>query len=98
MLQSMPRFVRGHTHRRHTADLDDTADEQARLGAELRTALDTGQFRLVYQPIVALPHGQTVALLQRAAVVNAWIRSDSSRGLTGSAGDDAGSRHFRNCP
>ena len=32
---------------------------QARLGAELRTALDAGQFRLVYQPIVELPHGRT---------------------------------------
>jgi hypothetical protein len=31
-------------------------------GAEVRTALDTGQFRLVYQPIVDLPHGRIVSL------------------------------------
>jgi diguanylate cyclase (GGDEF)-like protein len=43
--------------RRYTPDLDVAAGEQARLGAELRVALDTGQFRLVYQPIVDLPAG-----------------------------------------
>ncbi len=59
----------GATHRRHTADLDDTADEQARLGAELRTALDTGQFRMMYQPIVELPHG-------RLRAVEALVRWD----------------------
>ena len=59
----------GDTHRRHTVDLDDTADEQARLGAELRTALDTGQFRMVYQPIVELPHG-------RLRAVEALVRWD----------------------
>ncbi|MEU8228668.1 bifunctional diguanylate cyclase/phosphodiesterase [Actinoplanes sp. NPDC048967] len=59
----------GETHRRHTADLDDTADEQARLGAELRTALDTGQFRMVYQPIVELPNG-------RLRAVEALVRWD----------------------
>ena len=65
----------GETHRRHAADLDDTADEQARLGAELRTALDTGQFRMVYQPIVELPHG-------RLRAVEALVRWDHpERGL-----------------
>jgi diguanylate cyclase (GGDEF)-like protein len=59
----------GDTHRRHTADLDDTADEQARLGAELRTALDAGQFRMVYQPIVELPYG-------RLRAVEALVRWD----------------------
>ncbi|MFC3386756.1 putative bifunctional diguanylate cyclase/phosphodiesterase [Couchioplanes azureus] len=48
--------------RRYTPELDETADEQARLGAELRTALDAGQFRVVYQPIVSLPAGETVAV------------------------------------
>ncbi|MFD0524825.1 putative bifunctional diguanylate cyclase/phosphodiesterase [Paractinoplanes durhamensis] len=46
-------------HRRFTADLDDRAGEAARLGVEMRMGLDTGQFRMVYQPIVALPHGRT---------------------------------------
>ncbi|GAA3341362.1 hypothetical protein GCM10020358_32410 [Amorphoplanes nipponensis] len=65
----------GDTCRRHTAELDDTADEQARLGAELRTALDTGQFRMVYQPIVELPHG-------RLRAVEALVRWDHpERGL-----------------
>jgi diguanylate cyclase (GGDEF)-like protein len=59
----------GDTCRRHTAELDDKADEQARLGAELRTALDTGQFRMVYQPIVELPHG-------RLRAVEALVRWD----------------------
>ncbi|PRY33545.1 putative bifunctional diguanylate cyclase/phosphodiesterase [Pseudosporangium ferrugineum] len=48
--------------RRYAADLDEQSDEQARVGAELRTALDTGQFRVVYQPIVALPSGRPVAV------------------------------------
>jgi diguanylate cyclase (GGDEF)-like protein len=53
---------RGERHRRYTPELDDRAIEQSRLGAELRAALDTGQFRLVYQPIVALPEGRIVAV------------------------------------
>jgi diguanylate cyclase len=48
--------------RRYTPDLDVIAGEQARLGAELRTALDTGQFRVVYQPIVELPGNEIVAV------------------------------------
>ncbi|AEV84293.1 signal peptide protein [Actinoplanes sp. SE50] len=47
----------GGRWRRYAAGLDEHADEKARLGAELRAALDAGQFRLVYQPIVALPSG-----------------------------------------
>ncbi|MFI7540518.1 putative bifunctional diguanylate cyclase/phosphodiesterase [Actinoplanes sp. NPDC049599] len=59
----------GGACRRHTVELDDNADEQARLGAELRTALDAGQFRMVYQPIVELPHG-------RLRAVEALVRWD----------------------
>ena len=49
---------RGERSHRYVADLDAAAGEQARIGAELRTALDAGQFRLVYQPIVTLPDGE----------------------------------------
>jgi len=66
---------RGGRHHRYTSDLDEQADEQARIGAELRTALDTGQFRMVYQPIVELPHG-------RIRAVEALVRWDHpERGL-----------------
>ncbi|MCO8274370.1 bifunctional diguanylate cyclase/phosphodiesterase [Actinoplanes sp. TRM 88003] len=44
--------------RRYVVELDDRADEEARLGAEMRAALDAGQFTLVYQPIVSLPDGE----------------------------------------
>jgi diguanylate cyclase (GGDEF)-like protein len=49
---------RGERSHRYVAELDAAAGEQARIGAELRTALDAGQFRLVYQPIVSLPDGE----------------------------------------
>jgi diguanylate cyclase (GGDEF)-like protein len=49
---------RGELSHRYVAELDAAAGEQARIGAELRTALDAGQFRLVYQPIVSLPDGE----------------------------------------
>ena len=66
---------RGGRHHRYTSDLDEQADEQARIGAELRTALDRGQFRMVYQPIVELPHG-------RIRAVEALVRWDHpERGL-----------------
>ncbi|GGQ50701.1 putative bifunctional diguanylate cyclase/phosphodiesterase [Couchioplanes azureus] len=52
----------GESCRWYTAELDQLAGEEARLGAELRTALDAGQFRLVYQPIVELPHGHIKAV------------------------------------
>jgi diguanylate cyclase len=42
--------------------LDRGAADAARLGAELRTALDDGQFRVVYQPIVELPSGRVTAV------------------------------------
>jgi diguanylate cyclase (GGDEF)-like protein len=70
---------RGEGHRRYSDDLDAQAGEQARLGAELRTALDAGQFRLVYQPIVALPTGRMIA-------VETLVRWDHpERGLVGPA-------------
>ncbi|MEV4348228.1 bifunctional diguanylate cyclase/phosphodiesterase [Actinoplanes sp. NPDC049596] len=47
---------------RYTPELDATAHEEASLGADLRTALDAGDFRLVYQPIVELPHGRLIAV------------------------------------
>jgi diguanylate cyclase (GGDEF)-like protein len=43
---------------RFRPDFDQRAAEHARLGAQLREAIDQGQFQLVYQPIVALPHGE----------------------------------------
>ncbi|AGZ41906.1 putative signaling protein [Actinoplanes friuliensis DSM 7358] len=52
----------GDKLRRYSADLDDEAGEEARLGAAVRIALDTGQFRLVYQPIVSLPDGRIVSV------------------------------------
>jgi diguanylate cyclase (GGDEF)-like protein len=68
---------RGERHRRYAAELDERASVQARIGAELRTALDAGQFRLVYQPIVELPHG-------RIAAVETLVRwAHPERGLVG---------------
>jgi diguanylate cyclase (GGDEF)-like protein len=47
---------------RYEPGMDERASEEARIGAQLRIGLDTGQFHLVYQPIVALPHGRVVAV------------------------------------
>ncbi|HEY7271601.1 MAG TPA: bifunctional diguanylate cyclase/phosphodiesterase [Actinoplanes sp.] len=52
----------GERSHRYATELDAAASEQARIGAELRTALDAGQFRLVYQPIVTLPDGELAAV------------------------------------
>ncbi|GAA2675934.1 putative bifunctional diguanylate cyclase/phosphodiesterase [Actinoplanes palleronii] len=38
----------------YTAELDESADAAAQLGADLRHSLDDGDFRVVYQPIVEL--------------------------------------------
>ncbi len=70
---------RGRRHHRYHPDLDERSDQQARIGAELRTALDTGQFRLVYQPIVSLPDGRMVA----AETLVRWAHPE--RGLIGPA-------------
>ncbi|GLW35983.1 putative bifunctional diguanylate cyclase/phosphodiesterase [Actinoplanes regularis] len=52
----------GEPYRRWSPALDERAGEQARLGAEIRAALDGGQFRVVYQPIVAAPEGRMAAV------------------------------------
>ncbi|WP_433831090.1 putative bifunctional diguanylate cyclase/phosphodiesterase [Actinoplanes sp. CA-015351] len=59
----------GEPYRRWSPALDEQAGEQARLGAEIRAALDGGQFRVVYQPIVTAPEG-------RMAAVEALVRWD----------------------
>ncbi|MDR7274297.1 putative bifunctional diguanylate cyclase/phosphodiesterase [Catenuloplanes atrovinosus] len=52
----------GGRHLRYTAELDAQATVRARAGAELREALEAGQFHLVYQPIVQLPEGRIVSV------------------------------------
>ncbi len=44
------------------AELDERASAEAGVAADLRSALDSDQFRLLYQPIVELPAGRTVAV------------------------------------
>ncbi|WP_250037841.1 putative bifunctional diguanylate cyclase/phosphodiesterase [Paractinoplanes maris] len=69
----------GEPVRRWTPALDERAGEFVRLGAEIRTALDSGQFRVVYQPIVELPTG-------RVAAVEALVRWEHpTRGLVSPA-------------
>jgi diguanylate cyclase (GGDEF)-like protein len=52
----------GLTYARYAPELDEDAMSAARLAAELREALDRGEFRLVYQPIVTLPTGELTAV------------------------------------
>ncbi len=54
--------VTGGRQLRYDPGLDAKATEHAELGADLRTALDESQFFMVYQPIVALPSGETVGV------------------------------------
>ena len=69
----------GEPVRRWTPALDERAGEHVRLGAEIRTALDHAQFRVVYQPIVELPSG-------RVAAVEALVRWEHpTRGLVSPA-------------
>ncbi|MEU4428350.1 bifunctional diguanylate cyclase/phosphodiesterase [Actinoplanes sp. NPDC024001] len=60
-LQSAQR-VGGNRHQVYTAALDATAQHDAHLAAALRHGLDREEFRLVYQPIVELPHGTVRAV------------------------------------
>ena len=52
----------GEPYRRWSPALDERDGEQARLGAEIRAALDGNQFRVVYQPIVTAPEGRMAAV------------------------------------
>lgn len=52
----------GEPYRHWSPTLDERAGEHARLGAEMRAALLAGDFRVVYQPIVAVPEGRVVAV------------------------------------
>ncbi|MEV0134622.1 bifunctional diguanylate cyclase/phosphodiesterase [Dactylosporangium sp. NPDC050688] len=54
--------VTGGRQQHYDPALDARASEHAELGADLRTGLDESQFFMVYQPIVALPSGDTVAV------------------------------------
>jgi diguanylate cyclase (GGDEF)-like protein len=69
--------TQGYRYCRYRPELDERAEEVARLGAELRHALDEGQFRMVYQPIAELPGG-------RIAGVEALVRwQHPTRGVVG---------------
>jgi diguanylate cyclase (GGDEF)-like protein len=57
----------GQAHRYWEPAMDEQSTGHARLGAEMQIGLDTGQFRMVYQPIVAL-------LEFRVAAVEALVR------------------------
>ncbi|HEY0002296.1 MAG TPA: bifunctional diguanylate cyclase/phosphodiesterase, partial [Actinoplanes sp.] len=46
----------------YDAELEQHQADDAKLGAELRRALDAGEFSLVYQPIVRLPDGSWTGL------------------------------------
>ncbi|WP_238009019.1 bifunctional diguanylate cyclase/phosphodiesterase [Dactylosporangium sp. AC04546] len=71
--------VTGGRSARYSPELDARSSEHAQLGAELRVALDEGQFFLVYQPIVALPSA-------RVAGVEALVRwRHPARGLVSPA-------------
>ncbi|AEV83579.1 signal peptide protein [Actinoplanes sp. SE50] len=52
----------GEPFRHWSPALDERAGEAARLGAELRAALQGDQFRVFYQPIVRVPEGRVTAL------------------------------------
>jgi diguanylate cyclase (GGDEF)-like protein len=49
-------------HALYDAELEQHQAADAQLGAELRRALDDGEFSLVYQPIVGLPDGRWTGL------------------------------------
>jgi diguanylate cyclase (GGDEF)-like protein len=47
-------------HAWYEAELDQRAHDDAQLGAQLRQAVDRGEFHLLYQPVVRLPDGRPV--------------------------------------
>ncbi|WP_229069118.1 bifunctional diguanylate cyclase/phosphodiesterase [Actinoplanes sp. DH11] len=57
LAQQAAQRVGAGRYQQHTDALDATAEHTAHLAAALRRGLGTGEFRLVYQPIVELPHG-----------------------------------------
>jgi diguanylate cyclase (GGDEF)-like protein/PAS domain S-box-containing protein len=69
--------TRGGRHVHYTPELGMSWGEQAGLGARLRRAIDGGQLRLVYQPVVTLPAGRLVGV---EALVR-WQHPD--RGVVG---------------
>ncbi|MFC3992356.1 putative bifunctional diguanylate cyclase/phosphodiesterase [Actinoplanes siamensis] len=52
----------GEPYRHWSPALDERAGEHARIGAELQAALHAGHFRVVYQPIVAMPDARVTAV------------------------------------
>ncbi|GIF20254.1 diguanylate cyclase (GGDEF)-like protein [Actinoplanes tereljensis] len=52
----------GEPFRRWSLALDERTSQYAELGAQMRAGLDSGQFRVVYQPIVAVPDLRVVAV------------------------------------
>ncbi|GAA2875711.1 hypothetical protein Acy02nite_76310 [Actinoplanes cyaneus] len=47
---------------RYDASLEQRLTQRATIAADLRRGLTAGEFHLLYQPIVELPHGRTVAV------------------------------------
>ncbi|MEU4689512.1 bifunctional diguanylate cyclase/phosphodiesterase [Actinoplanes sp. NPDC023714] len=62
LAQQAAKRVGTNRYQQHTAALDENAQHTAHLAAALRRGLDRGEFRLVYQPIVELPHGTISAV------------------------------------
>ncbi|MFC7532008.1 putative bifunctional diguanylate cyclase/phosphodiesterase [Actinoplanes sp. GCM10030250] len=50
--------VGANRYETHTADMDASAQHHAHVAAALRHGIEKDEFRLVYQPIVELPHGK----------------------------------------
>ncbi|BBH69433.1 hypothetical protein ACTI_61180 [Actinoplanes sp. OR16] len=62
LAQQAAKRVGADRYQQHTAALDENAQHSAHLAAALRRGLDRGEFRVVYQPIVELPHGAVSAV------------------------------------
>ncbi|SFF91942.1 diguanylate cyclase (GGDEF) domain-containing protein [Actinoplanes philippinensis] len=57
---------------RYDASLERQINQRATIAADLRRGLHTGEFHMVYQPIVALPHG----LITGVESLIRWTRAD----------------------